>query len=650
MPVTAPYGSWKSPITSDSIVTSSVRLSSLSAAGDALLWSEGRPQEQGRSTVVRRLPNGAQAELLPAPWNARTRVHEYGGTSYRMHRGVLYFASFDDQRVYRLDPGAADPQPITPPGGMRYAEFYPDDARDRLVCVREDHSASDREAVNTLVGLDMTGKDLKSGGVVLVSGNDFYANPRLSPDGARLSWLTWNHPNMPWDGSELWVADLNPLGAIANPRKVAGGRAESVFQPEWGPDGRLYYASDSTGWWNLYRWDGERTQALHPMAAEFGEPQWTFGMRTYAFESPKRLVCTYIEQGVSRLALIDTRSLAFTPIQLPYTNIYDLAVQPGKAFLIAGSPVEPLSIVSLDLSSGAVEVIKRSSDLAIDPGYLSAPRTLEFPTTGGLTAFGFFYPPTNRDFTAPAGERPPLIVYSHGGPTSSAATTLNLSLQYFTSRGFAILDVNYGGSSGYGRAYRQRLNGQWGIMDVDDCANGALFLAETGQVDRERLAIEGGSAGGYTTLSALTFKKVFKAGASYFGVSDAETLATDTHKFESHYLDGLIGPYPATREVYVARSPIHFVDQMECALILFQGSDDHVVPPAQARTMYQALLQRGYPVAYLEFPGEGHGFRRAENIKRSLDAELYFLSKIFGFTPAGDLEPVEIANLDKGLL
>ena len=649
MTVTAPYGSWKSPITSESIVTSRVGLGGLTRGESGVVyWTESRPQEQGRTAVVRRARGGALEDLLPPPWNARTRVHEYGGTSYLIHNSVLYFSNFADQRVYRLDPGATEPQPITPAADLRYVDYQPDDRRDRLICVREDHTASDREAANTIVALDWAGRDVADGGVVLVSGNDFYSNPRLSPDGSRLAWLTWNHPNMPWDGVELWVADVAPYGGLASPRRVAGGLTESVFQPEWGPDGRLYFVADPDGWWNLYRWDGEGVTALHPMQAEFGEPQWVFGMHTYAFEGPRRIVCSYIQQGVAHLATLDTRTLAFTPYDLPYTDISDVTAAPGYALFIAGSPVEPWSVIALDLASRQTTVLKRSSDLEINPAYLSIPRTLEFPTTGGLTAYGFFYPPTNGDFTAPSGELPPLLVKSHGGPTSATTTTLNPGIQYWTSRGVAVLDVNYGGSSGYGRAYRDRLKGQWGIMDVDDCTNGALYLADTGQVDRDRLAIEGGSAGGYTTLCALTFRKAFKAGASHFGVSDAEALAKDTHKFESHYLDSMIGPYPAARDVYVARSPIHFVDQMECALILFQGADDRVVPPDQARTMFEALRRRGYPVAYLEFPGEGHGFRRAENIRRSLDGELYFFSQIFGFTPADPIQPVPIENWDTG--
>ncbi len=644
MTKTARYGSWKSPITSDLIVASTVGLGRIVTEGETAYWAELRPSENGRITIVRRTASGQVEDLLPAPWNARTRVHEYGGAAFMVYEGVLYFSNFGDQRLYRLDPGQ-EPQPLTPPVDLRYADGVMDARRGRLVCVREDHSAGGREAVNTIVGLPVDASDLENGGQVLVSGSDFYSNPRISPDGARLAWLSWNHPNMPWDGTELWLAEIQPDGSLANPALIAGGLQESIYQPEWSPDGTLYFVSDRTGWWNLYRWNEEQAEALHPLEAEFGEPQWVFGMSSYVFLDERRLACAYSQHGQMFLAVLDLANLALKPISTPYTDFGNLRAVHSGIVCGAGSPTEAWAVVCIDPLTGKSEVLRRSSDLVIDPGYLSIPQPVEFPTENGLTAHALYYPPINKDFTGQPGERPPLLVMSHGGPTGATSTTFNLGIQYWTSRGIAVLDVNYGGSTGYGRAYRERLKGQWGIVDADDCTNGALYLARQGKVDGDRLAITGGSAGGYTTLCALTFRKAFKAGASHFGVSDAEALALDTHKFESRYLDGLIGPYPQARDLYVQRSPIHFAHQMECALILFQGSEDKVVPPDQSRKMFEAARAKELPVAYLEFAGEQHGFRRAENIKRALDGELYFYSRIFGFDLADPVEPVQIENL-----
>lgn len=636
-----PYGSWASPITSDAIVSGSVGLASVLVDGADLYWTEMRPGEKGRMVVVRRAPDRQTGDVNPAPYNARTRVHEYGGGAVAAVDGVVYFSNFADQRLYRQRPGET-PQAVTPAGGMRYADGVIDRRQSQMICVREEHPGDGREAVNTIVRLRLDGIDA---GEVLVSGNDFYASPRLSPDGRRLAWQTWNHPNMPWDGCELWVADVDDQGRLGGPTRVAGGPAESIFQPEWSPDGVLYFISDRTGWWNLYRWAASRIEPVCPMEAEFGAPQWAFGMTTYAFESAGRLVCVYQQSGSERLAAIDTRTLQFEPLDQPYTDIAAVCAMPGRAVFIGGSPTLPAAVVTLDLAARQLEVIRAARDVAIAEGYLSVPQPISFPTTGGLTAHGLFYPPRNRDFTAPAGEKPPLLVISHGGPTAATSSALNLSIQYWTSRGIAVLDVNYGGSTGYGRAYRQRLNGAWGIVDVDDCASGAQYLAQQGLVDGDRLIIRGGSAGGYTTLAALAFRDVFKAGASYYGVSDLEALATDTHKFESRYLDNLIGPYPARRDIYLARSPIHAAGQLACPVIFFQGLEDKVVPPNQAERMVAALRAKGVPVAYVPFEGEQHGFRQAANIKRALDAELYFYARVFGFQLAQPVEPVAIDNL-----
>jgi dipeptidyl aminopeptidase/acylaminoacyl peptidase len=637
----APYGSWKSPITSDLIVHQSISFGQIVLDREDVYWSEGHPTEGGRNVIVRRTPDGKTSEVTPPGFNVRTRVHEYGGGAYTVKDGTIYFSNFDDQRLYRQDPGQ-EPRPLTPEVDLRYADAVVDERRERLICVREDHTG-EGEAINTIVALDLHGDE--KGGRVLVSGNDFYSNPRISPDGSKLAWLTWNHPNMPWDGTELWVGDLQADGSVANAQRVAGGPEESIFQPEWSPDGVLYFVSDRTGWWNLYRLKGEDYEALHEMEAEFGRPQWVFGQSAYSFESPELIICTFVVQAVCHLASLDTRTLAFEEIETPYEQINEVHCMPGKVYFEGASPTEPRSIVELDLGSGQTKVLRRSDNVEMDAGYISVPETIEFPTEGGLTAYGFFYRPKNKDFAARAGEKPPLVVFTHGGPTGNTSNALGWGIQYWTSRGFGVLDVNYGGSTGYGTEFRRRLNGQWGVVDMDDCVNGALYLVERGDVDGDRLAIRGGSAGGYTTINALTFRDVFKAGASYFGISDLEALIRDSHKFEARYEEHMVGPYPERKDLYYERSAIHFTDRLSAPMILFQGLEDKVVPPNQAEMMVEALKKKGLPVAYLAFEGEQHGFRRAENIKRSLDAELYFYSRVFGFPLADEIEPVEIENL-----
>ena len=639
---TARYGAWQSPITADLIVQGSINLGQIELDGEDIYWLEGRPTEGGRNVVVCLTPDGQRTDITPAPFNVRTRVHEYGGRSYLVHQGEVFFANFADQRLYRQKPGEA-PRPITPAdSGYRYADPVFDEPRQRIICVREDHSRPGQEAVNTIVAV---GLDDNDGGKVLVSGNDFYSTPRVSPDGEKLSWLTWNHPNMPWDGTEVWTSRIGPDGSLGQQELVAGGLAESIFQPSWSPDNILYFVSDRTGWWNLYRWKDGRTEALLPREAEFGVPQWVFGLATYTFESADRLICEYFEKGEWRLGRLDLTNGKLADFTTPFSNFGDVHLKGNTAVMGVAYLNQPRAIVRYRLDSGDFEVLKKASGLEFDPGYISQPVEIEFPTENGLTAFGYFYAPRNKDFTAPNGDLPPLLVQSHGGPTGFSTRDFNLKVQFWTSRGIAVMDVNYGGSTGYGRAYRQRLNGQWGVVDVDDCVNAAKYLVQKGLVDPDRLAIEGGSAGGYTTLCAITFRDVFKVGASHFGVSDAEALALDTHKFESRYLDSMIGPYPEKRDLYLERSPIYHTEGLNCALILFQGLEDKVVPPDQAEKMFEAVKAKGLPVAYLPFEGEQHGFRRSENIKRSLEAQLYFFSKVFDFEPAEQIEPVQIENL-----
>ncbi len=641
-PKIAPYGSWKSPITSELIVSDMIGFDQLALDGETVYWIESRPAEGGRSVIVRQDPDGITTDLNPAPFNARSRVHEMGGGAMAVANGVVFFSNFADQRLYRIDPGAA-PRALTADTGHRFADAVVDRDRGRLVTVLEDHGGNDREPDNLLASLSVEdGENL----MVLASGNDFYSSPRLSPDGRRLAYLTWNHPNRPWDGTELWVLELNPDGSPGQARQVAGGVEESVFQPQWSPDGELYFVSDRSGWWNLYRERDGIIQPLVAMDAEFGLPQWVCGMSTYGFESARRLICAYKAQGCWRLAALDTASLALETLDIPYTEIEAVRAAPGQVVFLGASSAQFTAVVRLYLKTQEITELRQASRLCIDPAYLSMAEPVTFPTTDGREAHGFYYPPRNRDFQAPDRERPPLIVKSHGGPTGSADSRLNLGIQYWSSRGFAVLDVNYGGSTGYGRAYRERLDGQWGVVDVDDCVNGALYLVKLGEVDRERLIIRGGSAGGYTTLAALTFRDVFKAGASHYGVSDLEALAQDTHKFESRYLDRLIGPYPERRDVYLRRSPIHHVEKLSCPVIFFQGLEDRIVPPNQSQAMADALRAKGLAVAYLPFEGEQHGFRQGENIRRALDGELYFYSRVFGFELAEYVDPVSIHNLD----
>jgi dipeptidyl aminopeptidase/acylaminoacyl peptidase len=625
-PRIAPCGSWASPITSDLIVASSIGVGDVQLDGGAVYWLETRPQEQGRAVVVRFGPDGTPEDVTPSGFNVRTRVHEYGGGAYLVDGGTVYFCNDADQRLYRQQPGGA-PVAITPPPsrprGLRYADGVLDRARGRMIWVREDHTTGAAEPVNTLVDLPLDGSRPPR---VLASGNDFYAAPRLSRDGARLAWLEWHHPNMPWDGTELWVGSLTADGTVADKRKVAGGDAESVFQPEWSPDGVLHFISDRTGWWNLYRLAGDAAQPLYRLEAEFGSPQWTFRQSRYAFAAARRLVCSFSRDGATALAQIDLDTLAVTPVASDFTEISSLRADADDVYFRGAAPARFAAIVRLGLRSGEATILKSSNAAEVAPfeGYLARPEAVAFPTENGLTAYGFFYAPANRDFRAPAGELPPLIVGTHGGPTGAVSASLDWGTQYWTSRGFAVLAVNYGGSTGYGRAYRERLRGQWGVVDVDDCVNGARHLAASGRVDGKRMAIRGGSAGGYTTMCALTFRDVFATGASYYGISDLEALARDTHKFESRYLDGLIGPYPARRDLYEARSPVHFTERLQVPIAIFQGAEDAVVPPSQAEAIVAALEAKSLPCLYLSFDGEQHGFRRAPNIKRALDAELYF--------------------------
>ncbi len=646
-PQLANFGSWQSPFSAATVAAGASAISQVVTDGDDVYWVEMRPSEGGRNVVVRRQADGAVSDITPTPFNVRSRVHEYGGGAFTIVDGEVYFANFADQRLYRQRAGSA-PQPLTAASSRRYADFAYDAARARLICVIEDHSDSSREAVNTIACVAL-GDGAER---ILLAGSDFYSSPRLSPDRRHLAWLSWHHPNMPWDGCELWLGELDDNGDVAARERIAGGPSEAIVQPGWSPGGVLHFISDRSGFWNLYRRLDENVEALCPMQADFAAAHWVFGLSTYAFLASQRLVCAYTQMGSWRLAMVDTSNREFTEISLPYTEISFLHANHGAVF-IAASPTEASSVVRLPIGRdgkiGEIETLQRSSSFTLDADMISAPQPIEFPTRrDGNTSHGFFYAPKNPRFRAPEGTRPPLIVISHGGPTAATSTALNLKTQYWTSRGFAVLDVNYSGSTGYGRAYRERLKGAWGVVDVDDCIAGAHYLVERGHADPDKLIIRGASAGGYTTLCALTFRDVFKAGASYYGVSDLEALDLDTHKFESRYTASLVGPYPEMRATYVERSPAHFASRLSCPIILLQGLEDKIVPPNQAEKMLDAVRAKGLPVAYVAFEGEQHGFRRAENVQRALEAELYFYVRVFGFALAENIEPITIENLPSG--
>ena len=620
------YGSWRSPITSDLIVAEAVGLIDVLLDGDDLYWIESRPNESGRLVVVRRTADDALKNLTPAPFSARTRVHETGGAAVTIDHGILYFSNFEDQQLYRQDPGNP-PTPITNQKRCRYADSRMDSARARLICVREEHG-DDGAVRNTLVAVSV---DARTDEVVLTSGYDFYSTPRISYDGRHLAWLSWNHPRMPWTGTELWLAQLTNSGSLAGAVLIGGGEAESILQPEWSPDGTLYFVSDRSGWWNIYRYQSGRVEAVLPMEAEFGQPQWSFGGSTYGFASESKLVATYTSRGQGKLGMLNLEDGHFQAVDIPYHDFANLRVNAQSVVFLGGAPDKSISVVRLNLSTMRTDILRNSTDIAEDPtlrAYFSFPESIEFPTEGGLHAYAFFYPPNNPSFCAPPDELPPLIVKSHGGPTAATSSTLDLKIQYWTSRGFAVVDVDYGGSTGYGREYRNRLHRNWGIVDVDDCINAAKFLASKKKVDPARVAIRGSSAGGYTALCALTFKDYFRIGASHYGICDLEALAKDTHKFELHYMDWLVGKYPEEQDVYRKRSPIHHVEGLSVPVVFFQGDQDPIVPPNQAEMMVHAIRAKGLPFGYFIFHGEQHGFRRAENIRRALDAELYFYSML----------------------
>ncbi|MBB3327821.1 S9 family peptidase [Microlunatus antarcticus] len=650
MVTTAPYGSWRSPIGVEDLTAGSTGLDAARVDGDDLYWLESRPDQGGRVSLWRRpLAGGEATELTPGPTNVRTRVNEYGGGEYGVRDGVVVWSDLTDGRLRRRDADGTVTV-LTAEGPLWYGD--PDVHPDRGVVVavcedqREATVAEHGEAVTTLVAIPLDGSAAHDvdAVTVLASGADFYSTPQLSADG-RLAWTQWDHPSMPWDATLLQVAPLQAdgLGAVET---VAGGPSESAVQPRWRGDD-LVFVSDRTGWWNLYLFSAGPTatsvRALHPAEAEFAEPQWVLGTTPYAVLTDGGLLCLVITDGSPRLQLLDVESGELTPVADAGVGADALAAGPGGVAAVLTHPDRPAELATLG-ADGTWTTVRTSTRQAPDPAGVSVARDVTWPGEGGVV-HGWYHPPVNLDFVAPEGETPPLITLSHGGPTSQARAVFSLSTQFWTSRGYAVLDVNYGGSTGYGRPYRERLKGRWGIVDVADCGNGALAMVEQGLADRARLVVKGGSAGGYTTLRALTATDVFTAGISSYGVGDLEILARDTHKFESRYLDGLVGPYPADRDVYVDRSPIHHVDELSAPILLLQGLDDLVVPPNQAEEMADAARSKGLPVTLIMFAGEGHGFRRAETIVASYEAQVSFLAQVFGFTPADDVPVLPVENL-----
>ena len=644
-----PYGSWESPISAELVAESGTSLSSAWLEDGVAWFLEGRPAEGGRVVLLRAAPGEEPADFTPEGFNVRTAAHEYGGGAYCIHRGTAFFSNFADQRLYRLDTGEAPVALTREVEGKRHRYADGRTTRDGSlwIGVRERHEGErPADVVNELVALPTDGSAEPT---VIASGRDFYFGPRISPDGTKLCFLAWDLPWMPWDGCELFVADLAADGTLGDPEHVAGeeGR-ESIWQPEWSPAGDLVFASDRSGWWNLERVKGGERAVLRAAEAEFGYPAWVFGMRSYGFLGDGRIFCCYESEGRTSYAVLDPESGALDDLELPYDSAgaVTVAVAGSTAVFNAGSATIPSQVVRLDLDTGSYDVLRSSAQVPVDTAFFSVPRAIEYPTEDGLTAHALYYPPTNPDYKPPEGELPPLIVDVHGGPTASASPLFSLSTQFWTSRGFALVDVNYGGSTGYGREYRERLNGQWGVVDLQDSVNAALYLVAQGEADRSKLLIRGGSAGGYTVICALTFTDEFAAGASYFGLADLEPFATgDTHKFESRYEHTLVGPYPEQADLYRERSPVHVADRIKTPMLVLQGADDKIVPVSQAKLIVSALQANRVPHAYLLFEGEGHGFRQSESIVRALQAELSFYAQVLGLDLGDSVPELELEYL-----
>jgi dipeptidyl aminopeptidase/acylaminoacyl peptidase len=646
MPATTvlPYGSWESPITADLITEGGLRLGEVHVDSSTVYWLEGRPEESGRYVIVRLLESGETEDVNPAPFNARNAVHEYGGGAYIVQDGTVYFTNWDDQRIYKVEEGGV-PEPITAEPaierGDRYADLRVSGDSNWILCVRESHN-EDREADNDLVAVATDG----SGDIqVLASGRNFYSSPRENWADGKICWLEWDHPNMPWDGCELFVSDFDSSnGTVSNSERVSGSTDISIVQPEWAPDGTLVFISDESGWWNLTKYSDDAVSPILAEEKDHGGPAWQFGFSTYGFSDEGLIILKGSEDGKGQFRSVSLDGKANVVSEVPHTSIAELNLIDDSAVYVGASPVSAAEIVRVEFGSSEVSTLKVSSDIELDPEFLSVPEEITFPTTFDGSAHAYYYAPKNPNFEGGNSEKPPLLVISHGGPTSSTSSALSLPIQFWTSRGIAVVDVNYRGSTGYGREYRDALKGNWGVYDTDDCIAAADYLVEQGLVDTDRVAIKGGSAGGYTTINALTFYDRFAVGATYYGIADLSVFIGDTHKYESRYLDSLIGPYPEAKQLYHDRSAINFTDRLSCPMIILQGIEDKIVPPSQAEIMAGALRDKGIPFSLMMFEGEQHGFRQSENIKASLEGELYFYGRVLGFTPAGGITTVEIEN------
>ena len=649
------FGSWPSKISADQLVAQSLRLAEPRWDGDYLYWLESRPEEKGRNCIVRAKVGGAPKDVLPAPISTRSKANEYGGGCYCVAEGVVYFVAADDQRIYRYDTNLEKPypEPISREAPFRFADLTFDPHRQRLLAVKENHTKENKEETVSIVSLDALGRDC----FTLVEGADFYSSLSLSPSGQFLAWLSWNHPDMPWTNNRCTVAELNADGTIENYQIIAGSALDptpqSLFQPLWDSKDELYIVSDMDNWWRIYHVDNDADddQLLRPVLSqpptdgEFATPQWVFGLSTWGFLNDNTIIASYVQNGVGKLCTIDIHRHEWHEIKTHWSQFAALVAGDGRAAMIAAnySNAGTLAVWQNDHGEDQWQTIKKINS-TLSPNSLSQPEAISFGPSNEQ-AYGFYYPPFNGNNIGLKGEKPPLIVLVHGGPTAQASTALNIKIQYWCSRGFAVVDVNYRGSTGFGRNFRLSLDRQWGVSDVADVCHATDYLVSRGLADPERTAIKGSSAGGYTVLAALTFSDTFKAGASLYGIGDLESLVLDTHKFESRYLDHLVGQYPEEIDIYHARSPIHHVQNLNCPVIFFQGDEDKVVPPNQAEAMVAALKEKGLPVAYVLFNGEGHGFRQGDNIVRAIESELYFYSKIFGFELGESIEPVVIENL-----
>ena len=633
MTITKPCGTWESPITSEMLVGGAVRLGEIVVDGDDVWWAETRPDEGGRTVLVRNGTDQTDQNI-----NVRTLVHEYGGSAWRVRNGVLVYSQYSDQRLYRLDK-LGNSIPLTPEPEIqqsyRYADGRITNNENWYVCVRELHASSAEEPSNEIVAVPLDGSQQIK---VLVSGPDFVSSPRVSKEGDQIAWVQWNHPNMPWDDTQLCIASLDEM--LLSNQKVIKSQAESFFQPEWDGQGNLHVVSDRNNWWNLFRVDQSTNEidltALTNIEAEIGLPQWVFGQSRYAFVGDQ-IWFVYRKAGIDRLAILSLDG-QFERIEIDATEIESVVnYQDGIVATVSSWKAES-SVMSI--TREGIRPLSKIRDLNIDESWFPIPQTFTYQTSDSEEAHALFYPPTNPEYEINEKEKPPLIVLAHGGPTAAARRQLQLAITYWTSRGFGVADVDYRGSTGYGRAFRNRLHDSWGLADVEDCVAVAKYLVAQKKVDKNKLAIKGGSAGGFTVLAALTFHDTFTAGASRYGIADLAILAKDTHKFESRYLDRLVGEWPEDEETYRQRSPIHHIEQLSTPMVILQGSEDPIVPPNQAHLMAQKLKENDIPHALIEFSDEGHGFRKAPNIKKAIESELAFFAHIFGFEPFDDLQKI----------